>query len=85
MGHDMLLHGAVLIVLFFLASETGRTAMPLSLTSPGFSHGGEIPKRYTCEGSDVSPPLAWSGYLNEPRAWFWWLMIPTRQIRGLPE
>ena len=35
--------------------------MPLSLTSPGFSHGGEIPKRYTCEGADVSPPLAWSG------------------------
>ena len=35
--------------------------MPLSLTSPGFSHGGDIPKRYTCEGSDVSPPLAWSG------------------------
>jgi phosphatidylethanolamine-binding protein (PEBP) family uncharacterized protein len=35
--------------------------MPLSLTSPVFSNGGDIPKRYTCEGSDVSPPLAWSG------------------------
>ena len=35
--------------------------MPLLLTSPAFSHGGEIPKRYTCEGSDVSPPLTWSG------------------------
>ena len=35
--------------------------MPLSLTSPAFSHQGEIPKRYTCEGEDVSPPLAWSG------------------------
>jgi len=35
--------------------------MTLSLKSPAFSHLGEIPKRYTCEGSDVSPPLAWSG------------------------
>jgi Raf kinase inhibitor-like YbhB/YbcL family protein len=35
--------------------------MPLSLTSPAFSNGGDIPWRYTCEGSDVSPPLAWSG------------------------
>ena len=35
--------------------------MTLSLKSPGFSHGGDIPRRYTCEGSDVSPPIAWSG------------------------
>lgn len=35
--------------------------MPLVLSSPAFSHGGEIPRKYTCEGRDVSPPLAWSG------------------------
>ena len=34
--------------------------MTLTLTSPAFSHQGDIPKRYTCEGEDVSPPLAWS-------------------------
>ncbi len=34
--------------------------MPLTLTSPAFSQQGEIPKRYTCEGQDVSPPLSWS-------------------------
>jgi hypothetical protein len=28
--------------------------------SSAFSPGGEIPSRYTCEGEDVSPPLAWS-------------------------
>src|SRR5512134_1115614 len=42
-----------------LAQET-RT-MTFSLTSAAFSAGGAIPKRYTCEGDDVSPPLAWSG------------------------
>ena len=35
--------------------------MALALTSSAFPHGGEIPARYTCEGEDVSPPLAWSG------------------------
>jgi len=34
--------------------------MTLTLTSPAFSHQGEIPARYTCEGEDLSPPLAWS-------------------------
>jgi hypothetical protein len=34
--------------------------MSLTLTSPAFAPGGEIPIRYTCEGDDVSPPLAWS-------------------------
>jgi len=35
--------------------------MSFILTSPAFSHNGEIPSRFTCEGEDVSPPLAWSG------------------------
>ena len=35
--------------------------MPLSITSRAFPNNGEIPKRYTCEGTDISPPLAWSG------------------------
>lgn len=34
--------------------------MALSLMSPAFSHEGEIPGRYTCEGEDVSPPLSWA-------------------------
>lgn len=32
-----------------------------SLSSPAFVDGGEIPTRYTCDGPDLSPPLAWSG------------------------
>ena len=30
-----------------------------TLTSTAFSAGGPIPSRCTCEGPDVSPPLAW--------------------------
>ena len=33
--------------------------MTWKLTSEAFRDGEPIPTRYTCEGSDVSPPLAW--------------------------
>jgi hypothetical protein len=33
----------------------------LSIRSTAFAEGAEIPTRFTCEGDDVSPPLAWSG------------------------
>ncbi len=33
----------------------------MELTSTAFPAQGEIPRRHTCEGDDVSPPLAWSG------------------------
>jgi Raf kinase inhibitor-like YbhB/YbcL family protein len=35
--------------------------MALTLTSPAFPPGGEIPKEYTCDGADTSPPLEWAG------------------------
>lgn len=33
----------------------------MQLVSSAFSNQGSIPQRYTCEGEDISPPLAWSG------------------------
>jgi Raf kinase inhibitor-like YbhB/YbcL family protein len=42
-------------------SSTGATlADKLELTSSAFAHGGGIPRRYTCESDDFSPPLAWT-------------------------
>ncbi|MGF6805065.1 Raf kinase inhibitor-like YbhB/YbcL family protein [Paraburkholderia sp. Clong3] len=35
--------------------------MAFTLTSHAFHEGSEIPRRYTCTGADVSPPLSWSG------------------------
>lgn len=35
--------------------------MPFTLTSSAFAHHGEIPRRHTCQGEDVSVPLSWSG------------------------
>jgi Raf kinase inhibitor-like YbhB/YbcL family protein len=38
----------------------------IALESPVLSDGGTIPKRYTCDGEGISPPLSWSGV--PPRA-----------------
>jgi Raf kinase inhibitor-like YbhB/YbcL family protein len=35
--------------------------MELVITSAAFKDGGFIPKKYTCDSSNVSPPLQWSG------------------------
>lgn len=35
--------------------------MSLTITSSAFAHQGPIPKKHTCEGANVSPPLLWSG------------------------
>jgi len=43
-----------------LGAAAGEDSVPLKLTSPSVAHGGSIPARFTCDGEDVSPPLAWS-------------------------
>jgi len=35
--------------------------MAMEINSAAFTNGGDIPTRYTCQGDNVSPPLAWSG------------------------
>jgi Raf kinase inhibitor-like YbhB/YbcL family protein len=42
--------------------------MTLALTSSAFTAGSSIPARFTCDGKDVSPPLAWSGAPNGTRS-----------------
>jgi len=34
--------------------------MPFELTSTAFGAGDPIPRKYTCDGEDTSPPLQWS-------------------------
>jgi Raf kinase inhibitor-like YbhB/YbcL family protein len=33
----------------------------MQITSSAFGQHQAIPKKYTCDGEDLSPPLAWSG------------------------
>jgi len=41
--------------------RAGGTIMELKVTSLAFKNGEMIPKKYTCDGEEVSPPLEWSG------------------------
>jgi len=52
---------SILIILFSIRPAAARTggAMSFSLTSTAFVNMGPIPAKYTCEGEDASPPLAW--------------------------
>lgn len=34
--------------------------MQIKLQSSAFTDGGMIPAKYTCDGQDISPPLAWA-------------------------
>ena len=45
-------------------SRSGGTNVSLTISSSSFSNGGEIAKKFTCDGADVSPQLSW----NEPPA-----------------
>jgi Raf kinase inhibitor-like YbhB/YbcL family protein len=40
------------------AAERNKT---MELTSSAFAQNTDIPSQHTCEGSDQSPPLTWSG------------------------
>jgi Raf kinase inhibitor-like YbhB/YbcL family protein len=53
--------GAVpFIALCLLAGHAKAEAtVTLRLTSTAFANGEEIPSVFTCEGRDISPPLAW--------------------------
>lgn len=52
----------VQIVLFLLAgSEDAKEVnFVIRVTSPAFENQGEILKKYTCDGEDIAPALAWS-------------------------
>ena len=40
----------------------------MELTSSAFHNDGNIPRVYTCEGQDLSPPLAWSDVPDEAKS-----------------
>ncbi len=56
-----------LLMLTLLASPITKAAdthqqgeQAMLLQSSAFAPQGDIPKRYTCDGENVSPPLKWS-------------------------
>jgi hypothetical protein len=52
----------------------------MRLTSTAFADGGAIPRKYSCDGEDVSPPLAWDGVPTEAKALV--LVVDDPDARG---
>jgi Raf kinase inhibitor-like YbhB/YbcL family protein len=44
-----------------LQLKKGGNGMSMLIDSSAFSENGDIPKRFTCDGENISPPLEWSG------------------------
>ncbi|MBO0846483.1 MAG: YbhB/YbcL family Raf kinase inhibitor-like protein [Nocardioides sp.] len=70
------LRGPLLLITVLVAAGCGGgdghevntdAAATITVSSPAFAEGGEIPTRFTCDGEQISPPLEWSG--ASPRAW----------------
>lgn len=71
----------------------------MRLTSTAFVHDGDIPARYTCDGDDVSPPLAIEGLppetvslvlvMDDPDApagtWDHWVAYDIEPTAHIPE
>jgi hypothetical protein len=53
-----------------LVDDEGSTndKAPLEVKSSTFEAGEAIPKKHTCDGDDVSPPLSWTGAPAETRS-----------------
>ncbi len=41
----------------------------MELKSSAFENNAEVPRKYTCDGADVSPPLTWSNPPDGAKAW----------------
>ena len=46
------------------ANAKGVAKMSITVKSSAFADGGMIPKKYTADGADVSPPLSWTAPAN---------------------
>jgi Raf kinase inhibitor-like YbhB/YbcL family protein len=90
----------VALILGGKLSELHAQSGTLKLTSAAFQDQGTIPRKYSCDGQDISPALSWSGAPNEtksfalimddpdarPNTWVHWVIydLPTN-AHGLPE
>jgi len=40
----------------------------MRLSSSAFADGGAVPRRYSCDGEDISPPIAWTDAPKDTRS-----------------
>jgi Raf kinase inhibitor-like YbhB/YbcL family protein len=62
-----IISGVVVILLAVIASFAAEGAK-MKITSSAFQEGGNIPSKFTCDGSDTSPPLQITGVPSEAKS-----------------
>lgn len=48
-------------ILFLICSHVSGEEEVMKISSPAFGHNQMIPKKYTCQGEDINPPLIIEG------------------------
>jgi Raf kinase inhibitor-like YbhB/YbcL family protein len=56
------------LAIFFVGISNMNAASSISITSPAFQGGGDIPAKFTCNGTNVSPELQISGVPKEAKS-----------------
>lgn len=49
-------------------AQQQETALKLQVSSKSFPAGADIPKKYTCDGQNISPELAWANLPGDTRS-----------------
>jgi Raf kinase inhibitor-like YbhB/YbcL family protein len=49
----------LITALWIFSLANGGSTMAMEIKSSAFQNGGDIPRKYTCDATDVSPPLRW--------------------------
>jgi Raf kinase inhibitor-like YbhB/YbcL family protein len=60
-ARSLLLASIVLGVCVLRAAAAAGSSSSLTIASDAFQDGKPIPRKYTCDGADRSPPLHWQG------------------------
>jgi len=58
----------LLIFIFMASISKSQTASNFKLISSAFEEGKPIPAKYTCDSSNVSPALSWSGFPEKTKS-----------------
>ena len=58
---------AIALACLALSSQSNARSQ-ITIHSPAFEEGKEIPSKYTCSGQDLSPPLKWESVPSEAKS-----------------